>query len=460
MKLIRPTLCVLAFLCCIGGTAQSDKKQLRKIYDAALTESDAYENLRALCKIGGRLSGSENLEKAVVQMNELLGGIADTVYLQEVMVPKWVRGEKEEAVMTSKKGEESLAVCALGFSVGTDGEWIEGEVVEVFGIDELEDLGDEVKGKIVFYNRPMEPRHIDTFHAYSGCVDQRSTGASAAAPGGALAVLVRSMNLRDDDLPHTGVQRYADGVRKIPALAISTRGADNLSKRLKEFPKLKVKLKLNSMNYPDVLSHNVIAELKGSENPENIIVVSGHLDSWDTAEGAHDDGAGVVQSIEVLNLYKKLGLENKNTIRCVLWTNEENGPNGAIEYARWSAETNQQHILAIESDRGGFSPRGFSIDGEEGVREPLRELLLGWEKLLKPYKLHYFEFGFGGVDINRLKDQGVPLLGLVPDSQRYFDHHHAPNDNFDGVNKRELELGAAAMTAIVFLFDKYGSTGM
>lgn len=447
---------MLTIMCCINANAQSDKKQLRKIYDAALTESDAYENLRALCKIGGRLSGSENLETAIVQMNELLGGIADTVYLQEVMVPKWVRGEKEEAQMVTKTSSESLAVCALGFSVGTDGEWIEGEVVEVFGLDELEDLGDSVKDKIVFYNRPMEPRHIDTFHAYSGCVDQRSSGASAAAPGGALAVLVRSMNLRDDDLPHTGVQRYADGVRKIPALAISTRGAETLSARLKEEPKLKVKLKLNSKNYPDVLSHNVIAELKGTENPENIIVVSGHLDSWDTSEGAHDDGAGVVQSIEVLNLYKKLGLENRNTIRCVLWTNEENGPNGAIEYARWSKETGQKHVLAIESDRGGFSPRGFSIDGMEGVREPLRDKLLGWEKLFKPFKLHDFEFGFGGVDINRLKDQGVPLLGLMPDSQRYFDHHHAMNDTFDAVNKRELELGAAAMTAVVFLYDKYG----
>lgn len=447
---------MLTLLCCINSSAQSDKKTLRKIYDAALTESDTYENLRALCKIGGRLSGSENLEKAVVQMNDLLKGIADTVYLQEVMVPKWVRGEKEEAIAMSNGSEQALSVCALGFSVGTDGEWIEGEVVEVFGLDELEDLGDSVKDKIVFYNRPMEPRHIDTFHAYSGCVDQRSSGASAAAPGGALAVLVRSMNLRDDDLPHTGVQRYADGVRKIPALAISTRGADALSAGLKEDSKLRVKLKLNSKNYPDVLSHNVIAEIKGSENPDNIIVVSGHLDSWDTSEGAHDDGAGVVQSVEVLNLFKNLGLDNKNTIRCVLWTNEENGPNGAIEYARWSKETGQKHVLAIESDRGGFSPRGFSVDGIDGVREPLREMLLDWEKLLKPYKLHYFEFGFSGVDINKLKEQGVPLLGLVPDSQRYFDHHHAPNDTFDTVNKRELELGAAAMTAIVYLYDKYG----
>jgi len=217
---------------------------------------------------------------------------------------------------------------------------------------------------------------------------------------------------------------------------------------------------MDCKNFPDALSHNVIAEKRGSENPDKIIVVSGHLDAWDTGEGAHDDGSGVMQSVEVLRLFKVMGIDNKNTIRCVLWTNEENGPRGAIEYAKWVKETKQHHVVAIESDRGGFSPRGFSIDGIVGVREPLRAQILEWQKLLKPYDLHYFEFGHGGVDINRLKDQGVPLLGFVPDSQRYFDHHHAPNDTFDAINKRELELGAAAMTTIVYLIDKYGIKGL
>lgn len=458
MKIIY-VLTLLLFIS-IGSIAQTDdEKMLRDIFDAALTEGQAYENLRQLCKdIGPRLSGSEGADKAVQWGKKVLAEIADTVWLQPVMVPHWERGDKEVAEIRLSDGTViPTKICALGSSVGTEAGGITGEVVEVFGIEELEALGEEkLKDKIVFYNRPMEPRLISTFAAYSGCVDQRSSGASTAAPFGAKAVLVRSMNLRQDDLPHTGVQRYKKDVKKIPAAAISTNGARLLSKKLREDPKLQVHIEMSCKNFPDKESHNVVADIIGSEFPDEIILVGGHLDSWDLGEGAHDDGAGTVHSIEVLYLMKKMGISPKRTLRCVLYMNEENGPNGAIEYAKQAKLQKWQHTLALESDRGGFTPRGFSIDGVEGVQEETLKQIEKWEELFKPYDIHFFDKGFGGVDIGKLKDQNIPLVGFVPDSQRYFDHHHASNDLFEAVNKRELELGAAAITSLIYLIDKYG----
>lgn len=440
--------------------AQSeDEKMLRDIFDVALTEGKAYEHLRQLCKdVGPRLSGSEGADKAVKWGQKVLSEIADTVWLQPVMVPHWERGDTEHAEIRLSDGTViPTQICALGSSVGTPAEGLTGEVVEVFGIEDIEKLGEEkLKDKIVFYNRPMEPRLINTFAAYSGCVDQRSSGASTAAPFGAKAVLVRSMGLRQDDLPHTGVQRYKKDVKKIPAAAISTNGAKMLSKKLREDPKLQVHIKLSCQNFEDKLSHNVVADIMGELYPEEIILVSGHLDSWDLGEGAHDDGAGSVHAIEALYLMRKLGIRPQRTIRCVLYMNEENGPNGAIEYAKQAKLQKMNHMIAIESDRGGFTPRGFSIDGTEDVQNDALKQIEKWEELFKPYDIHHFDKGFGGVDIGRLKDQDIPLVGFVPDSQRYFDHHHASNDVFEEVNKRELELGAASITSLIYLLDKYG----
>ena len=442
------------------NSQESDEETIRQIFDVALTEGDCYENLRTLCKdIGGRLSGSKEAERAVEWGKTLMESMGlDTVFLQEVMVPRWERGSQEIGILKTSNGQgHEVPVCALGTSVATPDEGITAEVIEVFALEELEALGREkIAGKIVFYNRPMEPKLISTFHAYGGCVDQRAQGASEAAQHGALAVLVRSMNLRADDLPHTGVQRYDEGVVKIPAAAISTNGADFLSKQLKKHPKLTFHLKMDCNNFPDVLSYNVIGEIKGSLYPEQIIVVSGHLDSWDTGEGAHDDGAGVVQSIEVLNLFNKLKIKPEMTLRCVLWMNEENGARGAVKYAKVAKEKKEKHFAAIESDRGGFTPRGFTVDGTSPVRETCLKKMQAWAPLLQPYNLHKFEHGYSGVDINHLKDLDVALIGFVPDSQRYFDHHHAENDVFEAVNKRELELGAASMTALVYLLSKYG----
>ena len=432
-----------------------DAKTIRTIYDLALTQSEAYENLRVLCKdIGHRLSGSEGADSAVVWGQRVLGKLElDTIYLQEITVPHWERGRKEKAYFYNEKGKNMLDVCALGGSISTGmNQFIKGDVLEVKSLDEVNNLPDSlVKGKIIFYNRPMDPKKISTFSAYGSCVDQRYSGAIEAAKKGAIAVIVRSMNVRQDDFPHTGSMAYEEGVDSIPAFAISTNGADYLSENVTKYDNLELNLKSFCKSYPDKISHNVIGEIKGSEFPDEYITVGGHLDSWDMGEGAHDDGAGVVQSIEVLHLLNLMNIKPKHSIRVVLFMNEENGNRGGKHYAERAAAKNEKHLMALESDRGGFSPRGFSVNGTEKQLNGIKK----WGDLFEPYGIHEFKMGFAGVDINPLEDGKICLIGLSPDSQRYFDHHHSENDVFEEVNKRELVLGAASMTSLIYLIDKY-----
>ena len=432
-----------------------DAKTIRTIYDLALTQSEAYENLRVLCKdIGHRLSGSEGADSAVVWGQRVLGKLElDTIYLQEITVPHWERGRKEKAYFYNEKGKNMLDVCALGGSISTGmNQFIKGDVLEVKSLDEVNNLPDSlVKGKIIFYNRPMDPKKISTFSAYGSCVDQRYSGAIEAAKKGAIAVIVRSMNVRQDDFPHTGSMAYEEGVDSIPAFAISTNGADYLSENITKYNNLELNLKSFCKSYPDKISHNVIGEIKGSEFPDEYITVGGHLDSWDMGEGAHDDGAGVVQSIEVLHLLNLMNIKPKHSIRVVLFMNEENGNRGGKHYAERAAAKNEKHLMALESDRGGFSPRGFSVNGTEKQLNGIKK----WVDLFEPYGIHEFKMGFAGVDINPLEDGKICLIGLSPDSQRYFDHHHSDNDVFEEVNKRELVLGAASMTSLIYLIDKY-----
>ena len=438
----------------INAQAQ-DAKTIRTIYDLALTQSEAYENLRVLCKdIGHRLSGSESADSAVVWGQRVLGKLElDTIYLQEITVPHWERGRKEKAYFYNEKGKNMLDVCALGGSVSTGmNQFIKGDVLEVKSLDEVNNLPDSlVKGKIIFYNRPMDPKKISTFSAYGSCVDQRYSGAIEAAKKGASAVIVRSMNVRQDDFPHTGSMAYEEGVDSIPAFAISTNGADYLSENVSKYNNLELNLKSFCKSYPEKISHNVIGEIKGSEFPDEYITVGGHLDSWDMGEGAHDDGAGVVQSIEVLHLLNLMNIKPKHSIRVVLFMNEENGNRGGKHYAERAAAKNEKHLMALESDRGGFSPRGFSVNGTEKQLNGIKK----WVDLFEPYGIHEFKMGFAGVDINPLEDGKICLIGLSPDSQRYFDHHHSDNDVFEEVNKRELVLGAASMTSLIYLIDKY-----
>ena len=438
--------------------AQTDDEVLKTIYTSSLTEGESYNWLNYLSnQIGSRLSGSLGAERAVQYTKEELEQLGlSKVWLQPVMVPKWIRGAKEYAYIETVPGKTSTVnICALGGSVATSPLGIKAQLVEVHDFEELKALGKEqIEGKIVFYNRPMQADLINTFQAYGGCVNQRYKGAVEAAKYGAVGVVVRSMNLRLDDLPHTGSMTYDDlpVAQRIPSVAISTNDAETLSTMLKLSKDVKLYFKTSCKQLNDVQSYNVIGEITGSEFPNEYMVVGGHLDSWDLGDGSHDDGAGVVQSMEVLRLLKKAGIKPKRSIRVVLFMNEENGLRGANKYADVAKQKGENHVFALESDSGGFTPRGFRFDCDEANFNQV----LSWKELFKPYLIHYFEKQGSGADVGPLKTDKNVLAGLHPDSQRYFDHHHASNDTFDAINKRELELGAATMTALVYLFDKYG----
>ena len=435
----------------------NDEKMLRDIYTFSLTKSKCYSWLDDLSnKIGQRISGSVGAEKGVAFIKAKLETLGlDKVYLQEVMVPKWVRGEKEIAYILDNKSKISIPICALGGSIATSRNGLTAEVIEVHSLKELETLGTEkIKGKIVFYNRPFEPENIDAFKSYGNCVDQRYSGAKEAVKYGAVGTIVRSMNFRLDDLPHTGAQSYGDLAKNqyIPTAAISTNAAELLSKKLKENYSLKFFMKLSCLTFDDVLSYNVIGEITGSEHPEKIMIVGGHIDSWDLADGSQDDGAGVVQSMEVIEIFKKLNYKPKNTIKVVLFMNEEFGGRGGKKYEELSKLNKDNHIFALESDAGGFSPRGFSFQCDAINFQKVTN----WKYLFEPYLIHQFFIGETGSDIGHLTSEKIVKAGLIPDSQRYFDYHHAANDKFDSVNKRELELGAATMASLMYLFDQYG----
>ncbi len=463
---MRPTFLFFALiLLCINiGFAQDAKKDedaffIRKIYDQALTDGQSYKWLTHLTTgIGGRLAGSPQAAAAVEYTKQMLDTLGlDTVWLQPCMAPHWIRGEKEQVriVNSNKMGTVELDALALGNSVGTGKYGITAEVIEVRSLDELEKLGRaKVEGKIVFFNRPMDPTQIRTFRAYGGAVDQRGVGPSRAGKLGAVAALVRSMTTRHDDVPHTGGTFYEEGTTKIPGVAISTNAANLLSRLLEEEP-VRVFVRTTCKMFEPKLTYNVIGEIKGSEKPDEIIVVGGHLDSWDVGQGAHDDGSGCVQSMDVMYHLKQLNYRPKRTIRCVLFMNEENGLAGGRAYADESNKKGEFHMAAIESDSGGFSPRGFSADAEAEVFNEKYRKATSWLPLLEPYGLH-FSKGGSGADISPLKSQKGLLFGLRPDSQRYFDYHHTHIDKIDAVNQRELELGAAAMTSLIYLLDKYG----
>lgn len=434
----------------------SDEKMLRTLYTAVLTSSPAYENLRDLTtRYPGRLAGSRNLEGAV-QWGEaaLKAAGADRTELQPVMVPHWDRGPKESVrvVPGDRAGKSDvLSAVALGGSVSTPATGIRAGVVELHSLDELKTT--PVKDRIVFFNRPMNPAEILPGNAYTTAVDQRSKGASEAAKYGAVAVLVRSMTHALDDVPHTGATTYAPDSPRIPAAALSTVAANRLSELLRGSPDLQVEMKINSRWLPEAQSHNVLGEIRGAEFPDQVILIGGHLDSWDITPGAHDDGAGIVQSIEVLRALKAAGYQPRHTVRAVLFVNEENGTRGAAAYSTLATERKEFHVLAIESDGGGHQPRGFNLGNPAGDAHLKARR---WLKLFEPYGIHYFQAGKGGTDVAPLLAHGATIGGLQSDTQRYFDLHHTTEDSIDKVNKRELELGAAAMASLVYLVDRHG----
>ena len=457
MKYLIYSLIVI-FSCSIYSQDLNNHSQfIKKIYNEALSSGESYERLDYLSnQIGGRLSGSINYERSVKWGKEELDLIGlDSVWLQPVMTPKWVRGAPEYAHIESSPGNTiSVPIAALGGSISTPSIGISSNVIEVKSFDELNNIGkDSINGKIIFFNRKMDPTIINTFQSYSESVNQRTQGAAKASKLGAIGVIVRSMTTILDDYPHTG-SMYYNGLtlnERIPAAAISTNGAELLSSMLSLNPNIKFFFRQNSKNFPDVLSYNVIGQIDGSGRSDEIIVVGGHLDSWDLGDGSHDDGAGIVQSMEVLRILKILNYKPKRTIRVVLFANEENGLRGGNKYAELAKKNNESHFFALESDAGGFTPRGFSFDTSESEFNSLKE----FEELFNQYGIDNFIIGGSGADIGPLKDGKVILAGLRPDPQRYFDYHHAASDTFDKINKRELELGAAAMTALVYLLDNY-----
>jgi carboxypeptidase Q len=454
-------LTVLACAGFLGICAQNeDSVFIKKISDEILTNGRSYEDLRILTKeIGGRLAGSPQMVKAEQWGLKVFQSLQpDNAWLQECMVPHWVRGGKDEAmIMKPSIGKKSgngkqLDVIALGNSKGTGTNGILSRVIEIKSFDDLEAKKDQVKGKIVFYNYKFNPTFIRTFDAYRDAVPYRGQGASRAAKYGAAGIIIRSMTHSTDNFPHTGSLRYDSAYPQIPAVAVGLQDADWLSKELAK-GMIMVRLKTHGHFLPDTIGHNVIAEIKGSQFPDEYITIGGHLDSWDNCEGAHDDGAGVVQTIEILRAFKALGYQPKRSIRFVLFANEENGLRGGAKYADEAKAKGEKHIFALESDAGGFTPRGFGISGSEEQYQKM----MGWEPLFKPYGISEIVHGGGGADIGPLnRTQNTPVAGLNPDSQRYFDFHHARNDVFEAVNKRELQLGAINMAALVYLVDKYG----
>ena len=453
---MRQLLIFILFLVSVNGiNAQIDdhEKIVKSLFDNALTNREAYENLRYLCKhTKGRIAGTPEAAAAVeFTYQKMLGMHLDSVYLQPCKVKRWVRGEKETAsILSTTFGNMTVPISALGLSVGTGDLGISAEVVEVQNFEELKLLGEKaIKGKIVFFNRAMDPTFINTFKAYSGAANQRTRGAATATPYGAVAVVVRSLTTSLDDYPHTGVMSYDKGVKKIPAVAISTNGADKLSKLLKEDPKLKFYLRTTCQLLPDVVSYNVIGEIRGSTYPDEIITVGGHLDAWDNSEGAHDDGAGCVQSMEVLRLFNENGIRPKRTVRAVMFMDEEIAQRGGAEYAHQAKEKGEKHYFAIESDSGGLRPKGFGFSASSDRIDKM----LALKEYFEAYGITQFTKGGGGVDIGPLGKFGTPLCSFKPDMQRYFDYHHSAYDTFEQVNFRELQMGSAAMAALIYLID-------
>lgn len=448
--------CVLSATIFTAGAQQNDAAAAKKITEEVMRNSTAYENLRFLTKkIGPRLSGSANAQKAVEATAKMLKEAgADTVYLQPCMVPHWERGAKETGYVKLANGSKyNLNLCALGNSVGSGAKGVNASVIEVRSMKELDELGEAVvKGKIVFFNIPMNPTYIRTFRAYGEAGVGRRSGPSQAAKYGAIAVMVRSLASNIDEFPHTGATQYNDSFPKIPAVAISTKDAEWLSLQLKKKMQLTAFFRTSCRMLGDAPSFNVVGEIRGSQFPEEILTVGGHLDSWDLGEGAQDDGAGCMQSIEVIRALKAAGITPKRTIRAVMFMNEENGGRGGAAYLQWAKDKKEKHVFALESDAGGFTPRGISMDMNEEKRTKLQQ----WKPLFYEYGIYEFAPGGGGADIGPLKELGTPLAGFAPDSQRYFDLHHAANDVFEAVSKRELDLGAANMALLTWLVSEYG----
>ncbi|CAN5518463.1 M28 family peptidase [soil metagenome] len=442
-------LASFALMLTMSSTQADFASQAVAMRTKGLQELGAFSILEPLVTdIGPRPAGSINAAKAVEWGKRTMERIGlDNVHLVACTVPHWIRGTENVYLVQPGLRPDKLSACALGMSVATAPEGLEAEVIEVKSVKECEALGGAAKGKIVFFNGSFDLSLLNTFAQYGGAVGQRVNGASAAAKLGAVAVLVRSMTTDPDDVPHTGVVEYDPTSPSIPAAALSIVAANRLSAAIKAGP-LKIQMKLSCRMGEDEPSADVVGEITGSEKPGEIIVIGGHLDSWDKGRGAHDDGAGIAHVLEAVRLMKEMGWKPKRTIRVVLFMDEEKSGRGAAAYA--AASVAEKTIAALETDSGGFAPRGFSTSVAAGKLD-------AWLPVLGEFGIEKFRYGGGGgADIGELGKQGAALFGLIPESQRYFDYHHSDKDTLDKVNPRELELGAMSVGMLAWMISETG----
>lgn len=439
----------------IAHAQETEKNTIAAIYQNALTSYDSYNNLKELCtNAPGRLVGSSASGRAIQLLKTQVEKLhPDACYLQNYMAPSWRVKSPCRAIVQVGSKKESLNVVNLGLSVSTPDQGITGEILEVRSLNALDSLGsNRVKDKLVFFNRPMDNSKTNTFEAYGGAIDQRADGASKAAQYGAAGAIVRSLSTEHYDFPHTGVSRYKDGITKIPNISISTNDADKLSSLNKQNKGVKLWIKSDTETIDSVQTANLIAEIKGNRHPEKIILIGAHMDAWFNSPGAHDDGAGCEQMIDVFRIFKELNIKPVNTIRLVLFMDEEMYQSGSKVYAASIGKEKKEHIVSIESDGGGLLPLGFGIDASDPVIVAIKKLAVP----LADYGIYKTDKGYGGTDIEPLKQSGIPLVGLMTNSQRYFEYHHSANDTINNVSRREMQLGTAAIASLVYLIDRNG----
>ncbi len=434
------------------GVAEKYRPAVERIMASALAENDAYNKLEELCLfIGNRLSGSPQLNKAIDWAVETFKKDGqENVRREKVMVPNWVRGKESATVLEPRAAD--LVMLGLGGSIGTPPEGITAQVMVVKDKDELEQRGEEAKGKIVLFNNVMPPYDPEKGSGYGKAVEYRGKGAIYAAKQGAVGCLIRSVTAKSLRSPHTGAMRYEDGVTKIPAAAITLEDAELIARLRARGVPVVVNLKMEAKTLDDAESANVVAELRGREKPDEVVVIGGHIDSWDVGQGAQDDGAGAVMCMEAIHVLRKLNMIPRRTIRVVLFTNEENGLAGGKAYAKDHEDDLKNHVAAIESDSGGFRPDGYSVecenkDRQETAFQQIKEI----GTLLSSIGPMEFNQGHSGADISAMKPGGVMLLSHGTEGSTYFDYHHTHADTIDKVNPRELSENVAVLAAVAYI---------
>ncbi len=437
------TLCLLITVASAPVSGQQIRSEYRRVADqiinAALADSFAYERLTEMVDLfGARFSGSSNLEDALDWILATMESDGlDNVRAEPVMVPRWVRGV--ESLELVRPRHRKLPMLGLGGSIGTPPQGLTGQVLVVRDFDELTERADEARGKIVLYNPPWE--------GYGRTVTYRRSGAVEAAKVGAIASLIASVTPYSMQTPHTGNMAYEDGTPRIPHAAVTREDADMLHRMQERGERIEVALSMNARWYPDSESRNVMAEVVGSEFPEEVIVLGGHIDSWDVGQGAMDDGGGSIAAWEAVRLMKVLGLRPKRTVRVVLWTNEENGLRGGNAYRDAHMDELGDHILAMESDGGVFSPTGFGFTGSDEAFQIVSEV----GSLLDRIESGTISRGGGGADIGPIMQRGVPGMGLQVDGTRYFWYHHTDADTIDKLDPEEMARCVATMAVMAFV---------